>query len=75
MTAKRIDITDRVTGKFEDGKWVIYYNRRPIGSLTFDRAVWELEEGFEFTDGRVLAAYPAERGHTYYVSDCDMGWC
>jgi hypothetical protein len=75
MRPGRIDITERVIVKLEAGKWVLYYNKRAIGQLTMTGLLPDMADGFEFIDGRVYAAYPAEREQKHYVSNCDMGWC
>ncbi|WP_164491798.1 DUF2553 family protein [Staphylospora marina] len=77
MKAGRIDITDRVTAKLQDGEWVLYYNHKPIGRFVPDSAGTDMSEGFELDNGRLYAAYPDERNRLQgnYADDCDIGWC
>jgi hypothetical protein len=74
MSDYRVNITRKITGKFEDGKLVLYHNHQPIGELPVQGQDMTMYDGFELDQTHVYAvgSYAFE---DQYANDCDMGWC
>ncbi|USK33361.1 YusG family protein [Bacillus sp. F19] len=65
---KRLDITDRVTGRFSEGQMNLFFEKEQIGTMSFSQNGNQvsLKNGYE------------EENHSFFqYVDCDEenGWC
>ncbi|MXQ53929.1 DUF2553 family protein [Shimazuella alba] len=74
MSDYRVNITRKITGKFEGGKLILYHNHQPIGELPVQGQGMTMYDGFELDQSHVYAvgSYAFE---DQYAQNCDMGWC
>lgn len=76
---QRVEITNRVTGKFSDGQFHLYANDEQIGRMTSgpDGSKFELKEGYEHDQNRFYQMADIPSGTTQQYVDCDdeNGWC
>ncbi|MTH53897.1 DUF2553 family protein [Bacillus mangrovi] len=81
MTLKkqRIDVTDKVTGKFADGQLNLYLDDQPIGSMTYGDggSRFQLNSGLEQSENRFfqMADVPSKPDEKYVDCDDENGWC
>ncbi|AZB44318.1 DUF2553 family protein [Bacillus sp. FJAT-42376] len=81
MTFKkqRIDVTDKVTGKFSNGQMNLYLDNQPIGTMTYGEngSKFELKSGIEQAENRFfqMADVPEKRDEKYVDCDDQNGWC
>lgn len=77
MTLKqsRIDVTDRVTGKLQNGVMELYLDETPIGKLKFPTGnlQYELDHHFEIAQQKIFqhVSIPDKAEPRY--TDCDEG--
>lgn len=76
---KRLEITDRVTGRFLEGQLHLYANDEQIGRMTSgpNGSQVELKEGYEHESNRFYQMADTTTGQTQQYVDCDdeNGWC
>ncbi|MGD6817283.1 YusG family protein [Metabacillus sp. 84] len=81
MTLKkqRIDVTDRITGKFENGEMNLYLQHEHIGKMTYgdNGSRFELKKGIEASQNRFfqMADVTQEPDQKYVDCDDENGWC
>lgn len=73
---QRLDVTDRVVGKFGDGQLNLYLEKEKIGQMVSENN-YELKTGYEFTDNRFYQMADVVTGPDQKYVDCDYenGWC
>lgn len=76
---KKIDVTDKVIGKFHGDRVTLYLNNRVIGTMNLDSPQ---SPEFVFHDGyglegnrRIYQVQEVGVNKEYYVEGCDLGWC
>jgi hypothetical protein len=72
--AGRRDITDKVTGRLEDGRLVLYHNHQPVGMMELPGTAL-MSDGYLFENGRILSDGKHPKTLGTYADDCDTGWC
>ncbi len=75
---KRLDITDRVTGRFEGGKMNLFFEKEQIGSMSLgpDGQV-SLKNGYEEENHSFFqyADVLSKQDEKYVDCDEENGWC
>ncbi|WP_226655664.1 YusG family protein [Pseudalkalibacillus hwajinpoensis] len=73
----RIDITNKVYGKFDQKAMNLFLNKEKIGRILFSDQGnrYELSEGYEFVQDKIYHYEQALEQNAKYVEDCDLGWC
>ncbi|APH03773.1 YusG family protein [Bacillus weihaiensis] len=73
---QRLDITDRVVGKFGDGQLNLYLEKEKIGQMVTENQ-YNLKQGFEFDQNRFYQYADVVTGKDQKYVDCDdeNGWC
>ncbi|WP_273124917.1 YusG family protein [Metabacillus sp. HB246100] len=73
---QRLDITDRVVGKFGDGQLNLYLEKEKIGQMVTENQ-YNLKQGFEFDQNRFYQYADVLTGEDQKYVDCDdeNGWC
>lgn len=73
---QRLDITDRVVGKFGDGQLNLYLEKEKIGQMVSENN-YDLKSGYEFSDSRFyqIADVLSEPDQKYVDCDDENGWC
>lgn len=79
MTLKpeKLDITDRVTGKLENGEIQLYLEKEPIGKIKLpEDAQLELGHHFVSEQNRIYQHVSVPDQSEPRYTDCDEGgWC
>ncbi|BAB07202.1 YusG family protein [Halalkalibacterium halodurans] len=78
MDQMKVDVTNKVHGKLENGHLNLYIDRAKIGRIIETNAglQYEMAEGFDFRDDKVFQyENPAPNQVKSYVEGCDQGWC
>ncbi|MDQ0225474.1 YusG family protein [Metabacillus niabensis] len=73
---QRLDITDRVVGKFTDGQLNLYLESEKIGQMVSENQ-YNLKQGYEFQNSRFYqyADVPSKKDEKYVDCDDENGWC
>jgi hypothetical protein len=73
---QRVDITDRVVGKFTDGQLNLYLEKEMIGQMVSENN-YDLKTGYEFNNSRFYQFADVITGSDQKYVDCDdeNGWC
>ena len=73
---QRLDITDRVVGKFTDGQLNLYLEKEMIGQMVSENN-YDLKSGYEFNNSRFYQFADGLTGSDQKYVDCDdeNGWC
>ncbi|MRX72021.1 DUF2553 family protein [Bacillus lacus] len=76
---KKLDITDRVTGRFIEGQMELFVEKEQIGQMTYgaEGSQVNLKDGYQFEENRFYHYTDVlSKGEEQYV-DCDYenGWC
>jgi hypothetical protein len=73
---QRLDITDRVVGKFTDGQLNLYLEKEMIGQMVSENN-YDLKTGYEFNNSRFYQFADVITGQDQKYVDCDdeNGWC
>lgn len=73
---QRLDITDRVVGKFTDGQLNLYLESEKIGQMVSENQ-YNLKQGFEFQNSRFYqhADVLSKKDEKYVDCDDENGWC
>jgi hypothetical protein len=73
---QRLDITDRVVGKFGGGQLNLYLEKEKIGQMVSEDN-YELKQGYEYNDSRFYQFADVVTGSDQKYVDCDdeNGWC
>lgn len=73
---EKIDITEHVQGRFENGGMQLYHENEPIGRMTY-MDQYDLKSGYSFQNQKFYKmADTVKKPDAKYV-DCDdhQGWC
>jgi hypothetical protein len=73
---QRLDITDRVVGKFTDGHLNLYLEKEMIGQMVSENN-YDLKAGYELNNSRFYQSADVITGPDQKYVDCDdeNGWC
>ncbi|KKI93380.1 hypothetical protein WQ54_03845 [Bacillus sp. SA1-12] len=73
---QRLDITDRVIGKFAEGQLNLYLEEEKIGQMVSENN-FDLKAGYEFQKSRFYQLSDVVTGSDQKYVDCDdeNGWC
>jgi hypothetical protein len=73
---QRLDITDRVVGKFTDGQLNLYLEKEMIGQMVSENN-YDLKAGYELNNNRFYQFADVITGPDQKYVDCDdeNGWC
>ncbi|MCM3440007.1 YusG family protein [Metabacillus halosaccharovorans] len=73
---QRLDITDRVVGKFGDGQLNLYLENEKIGQMVSENN-YNLKAGYEFSNSHFYQIADVLSGPDQKYVDCDdeNGWC
>jgi hypothetical protein len=74
MEQYRVNITNKITGKLQEGKVILYHNHKPIGEILVAEDGMTMYDGFELRESHVFAV-GAHDFEDQYAQNCDMGWC
>ncbi|MCG8397103.1 YusG family protein [Bacillus atrophaeus] len=76
ISKQRFDVTDHVTGRFQDGRLSLYHEDEMIGQMT-GMNEYELKPGFSFENEKFYKTADAVSGSDAKYVDCDYenGWC
>ncbi|WP_413378592.1 YusG family protein [Alkalihalobacillus sp. 1P02AB] len=78
MNLDKVDVTNKIIGKYEEGQLNLYMGEIKIGMVTEtdDGLKRKMREGFVFENDKI---YHFENAHPEqikaYVENCDGGWC
>ncbi|MBM7704571.1 YusG family protein [Metabacillus iocasae] len=76
---KKIDITDRVTAKFNENGMKLYADKQPIGNVESNEQGnhYHLETGYMMENNRFYQYADVQTGNDQKYTDCDSeeGWC
>lgn len=73
---QRLDITDRVVGKFGEGQLNLYLEKEKIGQMVSENN-YQLKSGYEYNENRFYQFADVITGADQKYVDCDdeNGWC
>ncbi len=73
----RIDVTNKIHGKFDQKAMDLYLNKEKIGRILFSDQGnrYELSDGYEFDQDKIYHYEQVLEQKAKYVEDCDLGWC
>lgn len=69
------DISDKVTGRLEDGRLVFYHNHQPVGEMDLRTKEMSMREGYMMDGAQIFAADNKTKLQPRYADDCDVDWC
>ncbi|MBD1380790.1 YusG family protein [Metabacillus arenae] len=76
---KSIDITDRITGKFQEGQMKLFLEKEQIGQMISGAKgnEFELKNGYYFDNERFyqMADVTSQPDAKYVDCDYENGWC
>ncbi|MGM0854613.1 MAG: YusG family protein [Bacillota bacterium] len=76
LEPKKLDVTNRVTGKFKDGEVELYLDNQPIGRMALPLDGITMEPNFEAKENKIYQSYTSTEGDQARYTDCDEGgWC
>lgn len=72
----KLDITDRVVGKLENGEMVLYLENERIGKVLPNGSGMQLEHHFENSGKKIFQLVSTPSSDEPRYTDCDEGgWC
>lgn len=75
----KLDITDRVVGKWQNGAIELFADNEPIGRIRLpqDESWLELKQGYEQQQDKIYKQVTITTGADQKYVDCDSesGWC
>ena len=73
----RMDVTNKIYGKFDQKAMNLYLNKEKIGRILFtDQGNrYELTDGYEVDRDKIYHYEQVLEQKEKYVEDCDLGWC
>lgn len=73
----RLDVTERVYGKLDNGDMNLYLDKQQIGRMvsTPQGYLYEMADGFDFDQNKIYENVDPKAKDKKYVDDCDLGWC
>ncbi|MBT2682580.1 MULTISPECIES: YusG family protein [Bacillaceae] len=77
LNKQKLDITDRVTGKLENGQVQLYLENEHIGSIELPEGMqMKLEHHFEAEQNKIYQHVSVPDQSEPRYTDCDEGgWC
>ncbi|MCA1065005.1 YusG family protein [Rossellomorea sp. AcN35-11] len=76
LEPKKMDVTNRVTGKLKDGEVELFLDNQPIGRMALPLDGLKMEPNFEAKENKIYQSYTSTEGHDARYTDCDEGgWC
>lgn len=76
---KKVDITNLVTGRFNEDKLLLNIEEREIGQMSLGGQgtppQFQFEEGFGIENNKIYQIQEEGVNDDQYVQGCDMGWC
>ncbi|MGF3105319.1 MULTISPECIES: YusG family protein [Rossellomorea] len=76
LEPKKLDVTNRVTGKLKDGEVELYLDNQPIGRMALPLDGITMEPNFEAKENKIYQSYTSTEGDQARYTDCDEGgWC
>jgi hypothetical protein len=76
LEPKKLDVTERVTGKLKNGELELYLDNQPIGRMAVPLEGISMEPNFEAKENKIFQSYTATEGTDARYTDCDEGgWC
>ena len=76
LEPKKLDVTNRVTGKLKNGEVELYLDNQPIGKMALPLEGLTMEPNFEAKENKIYQSYTSTEGHDARYTDCDEGgWC
>jgi hypothetical protein len=76
MTTEKVDVTDRVYGKLNQGQMNLYLDKDVIGSFVPSSSgnEYNLNTGYTQENDRIIQIQDTTKTTEKYV-DCEQGWC
>lgn len=76
LEPRKLDVTNRVTGKLKDGEVELYLDNQPIGRMALPLDGITMEPNFEAKENKIYQNYTSTEGDQARYTDCDEGgWC
>ena len=76
LEPKKLDVTNRVTGKLKNGEVELFLDNQPIGKMALSLDGLTMEPNFEAKENKIYQSYTTTEGHEARYTDCDEGgWC
>ncbi|MDT9026235.1 YusG family protein [Rossellomorea yichunensis] len=76
LEPRKLDVTNRVTGKLKDGEVELYLDNQPIGRMALPLDGIIMEPNFEAKENKIYQSYTSTEGDQARYTDCDEGgWC
>jgi hypothetical protein len=78
LQQQKLDITERIVGKLQNGSINLFFDNEPIGKITLpEGSKFEMSHHFEMDQqNRIYQYYTATNGPDARYTDCDEGgWC
>ncbi|MGD6848679.1 YusG family protein [Rossellomorea aquimaris] len=76
LEPRKLDVTNRVTGKLKDGEVELYLDNQPIGRMALPLDGITMEPNFEAKENKIYQSYTSTEGDQARYTDCDEGgWC
>lgn len=76
LKPRKLDVTNRVTGKLKDGEVELYLDNQPIGRMALPLDGITMEPNFEAKENKIYQSYTSTEGDQARYTDCDGGgWC
>ncbi|MGM0753681.1 MAG: YusG family protein [Bacillota bacterium] len=76
LKPKKLDVTNRVTGKLKNGEVELYLDNQPIGRMALPLDGLNMEPNFEAKENKIYQSYTSTEGDQARYTDCDEGgWC
>ena len=76
LQPKKLDVTDRVTGKLKNGQLELFLDNQPIGKVAVPLEELSMEPNFETSENKIFQSYTSTEHPEARYTDCDEGgWC
>ncbi|ARV46639.1 YusG family protein [Bacillus inaquosorum] len=76
FSKQKLDVTNDVTGRFQNGRLSLYHDNEMIGQMT-SMDEYELKSGYSFENEKFYktADVVSENDEKYVDCDYENGWC
>ena len=76
LEPKKLDVTNRVTGRLNNGEVELFLDNQRIGKMALPLDGITMEPNFEARENKIFQSYTSTEGHEARYTDCDEGgWC
>ncbi|WP_064092894.1 YusG family protein [Rossellomorea aquimaris] len=76
LQPKKLDVTERVTGKLKNGELELFLDNQPIGKMSVPLEGVTMEPNFEAKENKIFQSYTSTEQPEARYTDCDEGgWC